>query len=438
MKALIQRRPSRRFDAFNFLYPVFFNGVFMLAAYAVHASQGTLSSVWMNAAWGSGAGMVSMLVADNDFQQQRLRLLRMRVPSVHVQRWVVGYFQILMIWACFFCLTVLWITHLCGFTFQQGSALVGLSMVGWPLYGLAALAMAGHGPRWVPWLWLMYAVSMFAWASSWLVWQYWGKDQGWCLPLFCLLFSLTGLWTLLQRMLRMGESTPAVDAPDLRRSTVWLRLWSYWRGQGRWIGWRQMVGVAVIPLTQSIFWPWLWSDSAPGFRLFVWVLIMICLLRSDRHHWRWELMPRLQVRQNRAYEIWGGSLRFVLSLLVPLGLIGWLVNFGLGGSLHDSLQTVGHVWRWWAVDLLVATAMAVWVRSLHWRRWQDGLGLLLVISGFIWMLTDGGRQFWALRHMGHDLLLMLMGAALLFQANRNLKRFGLPDWRQMTASGHRG
>ena len=128
-------------------------------------------------------------------------------------------------------------------------------------------------------------------------------------------------------------------------------------------------------------------------------------------------------------------MRFVLSLLIPLGLIGLLVNFGLGGLLLDILKTVGHVWRWWTVDLLVATAMAVWVRSLHWRRWEDGLGLLLVMSGFIWMLTDSGRQFWALRHMGHDLLLMLMGAALLFQANRNLERFGLPDWRQMTASG---
>ena len=163
---------------------------------------------------------------------------------------------------------------------------------------------------------------------------------------------------------------------------------------------------------------------------------MVCLLRSDRHHWRWELMPRLRVRQNRAYEIWGASLRFVLSLLVPLALVGLLVDWALGGSLQDSLQNLGRVWRWWTVELLVATAMAVWFRSLHWRRWRDGVGLLVVVSGFIWMLTDSGRQFWALRHVGHDLLLMLMGAALLFQANRNLERFGLPDWGKISASGH--
>lgn len=435
MKALIQRRPSQQYGALNFLYPVFFNGVFMLVAYAVHASQGTLSSVWMNAAWGSGASLVAMLVADNDFQQQRLRLLRMRVPSVHVQRWVVGHFQMLMFWAGCFCLSVLWIAPLSGFTFQQGCALVGLSMLGWPLYGLAGLARMGHGPRWVRWPWLMYPVSMFAWASSWLVWQYWGKDQGWWLPLTCLLFSLIGLWALMHRMLRLGEPAPVVEVRVVRRWDVWARLWSYWRGQGRWVGLRLMVGVALIPFTQSTFWPWVWSEKQPGFRLFTWVLIMICLLRSDRHHWRWELMPRLRVRQNRAYEIWWASLRFVLSLLVPLALVGLLVDWALGGSLQDSLQNLGRVWRWWAVELLVATAMAVWVRSLHWRRWQDGLGLLLVMSGFIWMLTDGGRQFWALHHMGHDLLLMLVGAALLFQANRNLERFGLPDWRQMTASG---
>lgn len=381
--------------------------------------------------------MVILLVADNDFQQQWLRLLRLRVPSVHVQRWVVGHFQMLMFWAGCFCLSVLCIAPLSGFTLQQGSALVGLSMVGWPLYGLAGLARMGHGPRWVRWPWLVYPTAMFAWASSWLVWQYWGKDQGWWLPLTCLLFSFIGLWALMHRMLRMGEPALVVDALDVRRSQVWSRLWSYWRGQGRWVGWLEMVGVAMwMPLTSAIFSPWLWSDSAPGFRLWAWMLIMICLLRSDRHHWRWELMPRLRVRQNRAYEIWGASLCFVISLLVPLGLIGWLVILGLGGSLRDSLQAVGHVWRWWAVELLVATAMAVWVRSLHWRRWPDGLGLLLVMSGFIWMLTDSGRQFWALRHMGHDLLLMLTGAALLFQANRNLKRFGLPDWRQITALGH--
>jgi hypothetical protein len=436
MKALIQRRPSQRFGAFNLLYPIVFNGLFMFVAYAAHAIQGTLSSVWMSAAWGSGASMVAMLVADNDFQQQRLRLLRMRVPSVHVQRWVVGHFQMLMFWAGFFCLTVLWIAHLCGFTFQQGSALVGLSMVGWPLYGLAGLAMVGHGTHWVRWRWLMYTVSMFAWASSWLVWKYWGKDQGWWMPLLCLLFSLSGLWALQNRLLRLGEPAPAVEVRVVRRWDVWVRLWSYWRGQGRWVGWLQMVAVAVIPLTQSIFWPWLWSEKEPGFRLFAWVLAMVCLLRSDRHHWRWELMPRLRVRQNRACEIWVASLSFVISLLIPLGLIGLLVNFGLGGSLQDILQIVWHVWRWWAVELLVATAMAVWVRSLHWRRWQDGVGLLVVMSGFIWMLTDSGRQFWALRHMGHDLLLMLVGAALLFQANRNLERFGLPDWRQISATGH--
>lgn len=435
MKALIQRRPSQRSVAFNVFFPVFFNGLLILVAYAVHAIQGTLGSVWMSAAWGSGASVVVLLVADNDFQQQWLRLLRLRVPSVHVQRWVLGHFQMLTLWAVFFCLSVLWMAPLSGFTLQQGSALVGLSMVGWPLYGLAGLARMGHAPRWVRWPWLLYPVSMFAWASSWLVWQYWGKDQGGWLPLFCMLFSLIGLWALLRRMLRLGEPALAVVAPVVRRLDGWARLWSYWRGQGQWMGWPQMVGVAVMSLTQSIFSPWLWSEKGLSLRLLAWVLIMICLLRSDRHHWRWELMPRLRVRQNRAYEIWGASLRFVLSLLVPLGLIGLLVNFGLGGSLHDILQTVGHVWRWWAVELLVATAMAVWVRSLHWRRWQDGLGLLLVMSGFIWMLTDSGRQFWALRHMGHDLLLMLMGAALLFQANRNLERFGLPDWRQMTASG---
>lgn len=103
MKALIQRRPSQRSGAFNLLFPVFFNGLLMLAAYAVHALQGTSSSVWMSTVWATSAGMVSMLVADNDFQQNWLRLLRLRVPSVHVQRWVVGHFQMLMFWAVFFC-----------------------------------------------------------------------------------------------------------------------------------------------------------------------------------------------------------------------------------------------------------------------------------------------------------------------------------------------
>jgi hypothetical protein len=436
MKALIQRRPSQRSGAFNLLFPVFFNGLFVVAAFAVHAFQGTLRSVWMSTVWAASAGIVTMLVADNDFQQNWLRLLRLRVPSVHVQRWVVGHFQMLMFWAVFFCLSVLCIAPLSGFTLQQGCALVGLSMVGWPLYGLAGLARMGHGPRWVPWPWLIYPLALFVWASSLLVWQYWGKDQGWWLPLTCLLFSLSGLWALMHRMLRLGEPAPAVEVSVVRRWDVWVRLWSYWRGQGPCMGGAALMGVALLPMTQSTFWPWVWSEKQPGFRLFAWVLAMVCLLRSDRHHWRWELMPRLRVRQNRAYEIWWASLRFVFSLLVPLALVGLLVDVGLGGSLQDSLQNLGRVWRWWAVELLVAIAMAVWGRSLHWRRWQDGVGLLVVVSGFIWMLTDSGRQFWALRHVGHDLLLMLMGAALLFQANRNLERFGLPDWGKISASGH--
>jgi hypothetical protein len=236
MKALIQRRPSQRSGAFNLLFPVFFNGLLMLAAYAVHALQGTSSSVWMSTVWATSAGMVSMLVADNDFQQNWLRLLRLRVSTEHVQRWVVGHFQMLMFWAGCFCLSVLWIAPLSGFTLQQGCALVGLSMVGWPLYGLAGLASMGHGSRWVPWPWLMYPLSMFAWASSWLVWLYWGQDQGWWLPLTCLLFSLSGLWALMHRMLRLGEPAPAVEVRVVRRWDVWVRLWSYWRGQGRWMG----------------------------------------------------------------------------------------------------------------------------------------------------------------------------------------------------------
>lgn len=436
MKALIHLRPSERSLAVRLLFPVVFNGLFILAAYAAGALQETLGSIWMSAVWGSGASMVVLLVADNDFQQNWLRLLRLRVPKVHVQRWVVGHFQMLMFWAVFFCLAVLWIAPLCGFTLQQGSALVSLSMVGWPLYGLAGLARMGHGPCRVRWPWLMYPVSMLAWASSWWVWQYWGKDQGWWLPLTCLLFSLSGLWALQNRMLRLGEPAHAVEMRVVRRWDVWARLWSYWRGQGRWVAWRQSVWFSLLPMTQSTFWPWVWSEKEPGFRLFAWVLAMVCLLRSDRHHWRWELMPRLRVRQNRAYEIWWASLRFVFSLLVPLALVGLLVDVGLGGSLQDSLHNLGRVWRWWAVELLVATAMAVWFRSLHWRRWRDGVGLLLVMSGFIWMLTDSGRQYWALRHVGHDLLLMLMGAAMLFQANRNLERFGLLDWRQISATGH--
>ncbi len=340
MKALIQRRPSQRSVEFNLLFPVFFSGLSVLAANAAHALQGTLSNVWMSAAWGSGASMVVMLVADNDYQQQWLRLLRLRVPSVHVQRWVVGHFQMLMFWAVFFCLAVLLIAPLCGFTLQQGSALVGLSMVGWPLYGLAGLARMGHGLCWVPWPRLMYPLAMFAWASSWLVWLYWGKDQGWWLPLTCLLFSLSGLWALMHRMLRLGEPAMGVEADVVRRWDVWVRLWSYWRGRGRWVGELQMAGIALIPFHQSIFSSWSWSEKEPGFTLFNWVLIMICLLRSDRHHWRWELMPRLRVRKNRACEIWVASLSFVISLLIPLGLIGLLVNFGLGGSLQDILQIV--------------------------------------------------------------------------------------------------
>ena len=91
MKTLIQRRPYQRSGAFNLLIPLFFNGLLILVAYAVHALQGTSSSVWMSTVWAASAGIVSILVADNDFQQQWLRLLRLRVPSVHVQRWVFGH-----------------------------------------------------------------------------------------------------------------------------------------------------------------------------------------------------------------------------------------------------------------------------------------------------------------------------------------------------------
>jgi hypothetical protein len=101
MKALIHRRPSQRSVEFNLLFPVFFSGLFVLAAYAAHALQGTLSNVWMSAAWASGASVVVLLVADNDYQQQWLRLLRLRVPSVHVQRWLVGHFQMITLWGFF-------------------------------------------------------------------------------------------------------------------------------------------------------------------------------------------------------------------------------------------------------------------------------------------------------------------------------------------------
>jgi hypothetical protein len=441
MKALIERRPEEPFAPLAIWVPLFLNGLFILIAYAAALMTGRLGHLWLAAAWGLFVGKAIFFASDS---QQCMRLVRLRVPAVHVRRWMLGLFEQTALWAGCTSLTVLWVAHWSGYTLWQASALVGLSLAGLPLYGYAWLAWKGHAsPPLRGLLPLLAGVYLVMHRALWQVWTDGGQLQAMGIPLgvglLGLLCACIGMWVLFRHMLQLGEPTPTSFMPLRSWRQVLPRLWTYWRGQGRWIGPLWFLAAAILPWSQSFFRPTMaWVDPTPDFRLFALTVLMLCLLRSDRHHWRWQLMPRLRVRQRWAYEIWGASLRFVLSLALPVCLLWCLLMLWNEGATVSALwQAHGDVWRWWAVEWMVATALAVLVRSVYWRRWQDGLWLLAIVVGFMWMLTDSAERFWLQRHVGHDGMLLLLGVAVLVKANDNLRRYGLHPWGEPTPPGRR-
>ena len=109
MKSMIRRRPYAHRDVVEFCVLQFVAGLFILFSFAVHEMQGTLSDRWLTISWGAGAGYAMQMFWDIHFQQQWLRLLRLRVPSVHVQQWIAGHFQRISVRWGLWSLTILWV-----------------------------------------------------------------------------------------------------------------------------------------------------------------------------------------------------------------------------------------------------------------------------------------------------------------------------------------
>lgn len=436
MKILIQRRPIAQMEEVGFLIVVALLGLLVLASYAVHALHGTLAPGWFHAVWGSSAGLAVQMFKDPHFQKQWFRLLRLRITSVHVQRWIVGHFQWMAVWAALWSLAILWVAPLCGYSLMQAGSLIGLSLLGLPLYGLAGLAWEGYGSR------LLRGGSLAA-AAGYFVWHYhfgwlaWGLEQGIWLTVLTLALALAGMWGLMRLMMRLGEPAFVFGSPTWTWRQWFLQAWVYIRGRGGWIGLPWLAYFAIQPWTQLLL-----THSqrelgpTPYFRLFAFLALLIGILRSDRHHWRYQLMPRLRLRQAWAYEIWASTLRWVLTLTLPLLVLGLFVWQGRTGmAWPEMLQAQGHWLRWWAAELAVAGALAVYVRTI-WKRWPQVLSIVLTILSLYLLMgpahTDS--HFWAHRHVGHDLLLLLAGWVFLALANRNLQRYGLPDWGQSSPS----
>lgn len=434
MKSMIRRRPYAHRDVVEFCVLQFVAGLFILFSFAVHEMQGTLSDRWLTISWGAGAGYAMQMFWDIHFQQQWLRLLRLRVPSVHVQQWIAGHFQWISVRWGLWSLTILWVATLCGYSLMQASALIALNLVGLPLFGFAGLVWMGHGPRALRWPVLLATYGCWVWllAFGWKAW----RDQGLWVTVFTLVLALAGMWGLMRLMMRLGEPAPVVASSSWTWKRWLLRAWAYLYGQGRWVGLPWMGGIASGPLIQFFFKPsQLGLDPAPHLRVFALSLLLLWALRSDRHHWRYRLMPRLRLRQAWAYEIWAATLRWVLTLALPLLALALFVwQWRTGMAWLDMLQNHGHWLHRWGIELAVAAALAVWMRSWSWKRWPDLLKLLSLVALFVFASFDTARQIWTERQVGHDLLLLLAGWVFLALANRNLQRHGLPDWGQPSPS----
>jgi len=403
-----------------------FVGIYWLMAIAFERMHIVLGRGWFDTAWGlaQGAILVATLTGGGRCLRELKTSQKRVAPEAHLHASVQSLFQNLLS-TCLIGLGYLaLISHLPLQAPEVASSpwtLPAFVWLGAPLYLLAAMAwqQAWSG-------WIKAAIGLLAFAhvalhkavaltwgvyqGTWLVWGLW---VGGAVGLLCV------RWALLK--------TVAVSwrpGPDWWQ---WWRLWTqHWSERAPLLNpglsaivpalsaqyWVRLVNHSDFPetLVSNYFW------SSKVVLLTLW---MFTLLRSERSHWRWQMLPGSGFRKGLGSEIAQCTARYlVMDLAIGVTLIAALRWFWVPYALEDVIRTVQLLAWPLLVDFTWALACAVWLRSVHWRSVSDMAALISLL--WVFGLAFDAR-FWGARSWTQDGLMLFTAWLLVIRANKNFE-----------------
>ena len=423
---------SRRFvewtsqDVWQFLIATVLAGLYFLTAYAVQSIQGSLGRAWLDTAWGyaNGAVLVAALAGAMMCLHEMHTLQNRVAPETHkpvtVRRLLRNLTTI-----CFIALSLLVsVSHL---NIQAPEVvaypwtLPAFVWLGAPLYLLAAMAWHQAWPVWIKMaIWLLafahvalHKAVALAWGVNQGPWLVWGLWLSGAFGLLCV------RWTLLKTVAVSWWSGPS-----------WWQWWRLWKPN--WVNRAPLLNpamLAIVPGVTAQYWVKLFNHSDFPETLvsnYFWssrVLFLTCwmftLLRSERTHWRWQMLPGSGFRKGLGSEIAKCTVRYMLMDLIfvvmTFALIRWFLE---PYALSDVIRTVQLLAWPLLVDFTWALTCAVWLRSVHWRSVPDMAALLFMLWVF-WLAFD--PRFLGARSWLQDGLMLCTSWLLVLRANKNFE-----------------
>jgi len=275
-----------------------FVGLYFLVAYVVQRMQGGLGRGWLDNTWGLAYGAVMAGALTGCLSCLReLHTLKKRVaPAAHAHASVQRMFRNLMT-ACFTGLGLLvLISHMkVQLPEVQSSPWVPAAFVwiGAPLYMLSAMAWHRAWHWWIkaP-IWLLAAAHC---AAHKVVALSWGVYQGAWLTWALFGVGAAGLLWVSQLLLAMWGTSWSPVSPFWTQALCWLKRWLK---RPPLLQPRMMAGVLPLVASQSLvrivnhpdFPDSLVSNYFWSLRVIFLVTLMFAMLRSERTHWRWQMV----------------------------------------------------------------------------------------------------------------------------------------------------
>jgi hypothetical protein len=413
-------------DVWQFLIATVLAGLYFLTAYAVQSIHGSLRRAWLDMAWGyaNGAVLVAALAGGMVCLHEMHTLQNRVAPATHMPVSVRRLLRNLTTISFIALSLLVLVSHL---TIQAPEVvahpwtLPAFVWLGAPLYLLAAMAWHQAWP-----VWIKLAICLLAFAhvalhkavaltwgvyqGAWLVWGLW---VGGAVGLLCV------RWALLKTVATSWRSGPY--------SWQWWRLWSQ-----QWSERAPLVNPGMtwlfIPLYQicvgrvinhpdfpeTLVSNYFWSSKV----VFL-TFSMFSLLRSERSHWRWQMLPGSEFRKGLGSEIAQCTARCtVRDLAIGVTFIAVLRWFWEPYALGDVIRTVQLLAWPLLVDFTWALACAVWLRSVHWRSVPDMTALLCVLWVF-WLAFD--PRFLGARSWMQDGLMLCTAWLMVLRANKNFE-----------------
>jgi hypothetical protein len=403
-----------------------FVGIYGLMAIALERMHIVLGRVWFDTAWGlaQGAILVAALTGGGRCLRELQTSQKRVVPEAHLHASVQSLFQNLLS-TCLVglgCLTL--ISHLPLQVSEVASSpwtLPAFVWLGAPSYLLVVMAWHQAWP-----VWIKVAICLLAFAHVALhkaVALAWGVNQG---P-----WLVCGLWL-----------SGAVGLLCVRRALLKTVAVSWWSGPPWWQWWRLWnqnwfnrapllnPGMSVIiPALSAQYWVrlvnhpdfpetlvsnYFWSSKVVFMTLW-----MFTFLRSERSHWRWQMLPGSGFRKRLGSEIAQCTARYmVMDLAIGVTFIVALWWFWEPYALSDVIRTVQSLAWPLLVDFTWALACAVWLRSVHWRSVPDMTALLCMLWVF-WLAFD--PRFLGARSWLQDGLMLCTAWLMVLRANKNFE-----------------